>query len=138
MKHIYPISLFYWPIYIFITIIIIIIIIIAIINFCTPIRPTLIPSNKRLLTTILRVRNRKTNYHHVSLNMLGERDSLRQFCDKRSKLPSTTMTVLNSKRLIRIKTAGCCSSICLPDFVYFLYAMLSDFFSSGFIFCVAL
>ena len=46
-------------------IIIIIIIIIVIINFCTPIRLTLFPWNKKLSSTILRVRNRKTNYHRT-------------------------------------------------------------------------
>ena len=48
-----------------IIIIIINIIIIVIINFCTPIRLTLFPWNKKLSSTILRVRNRKTNYHRT-------------------------------------------------------------------------
>ena len=51
---------------IIIIIIAIIIIIIAIINFCTPIRLTLFPWNKKLSSSILRVRNRKTNYHRLS------------------------------------------------------------------------
>ena len=50
---------------IIIIIIIINIIIIVIINFCTPIRLTLFPWNKKLSSTILRVRNRKTNYHRT-------------------------------------------------------------------------
>ena len=50
---------------IIIVVVIIIIIIIVIINFCTPIRLTLFPWNKKLSSTILRVRNRKTNYHRT-------------------------------------------------------------------------
>ena len=50
---------------IIIIIIIINIIIIVIINFCTPIRLTVFPWNKKLSSTILRVRNRKTNYHRT-------------------------------------------------------------------------
>ena len=64
-------ALMYFIIIIIVIIIIIIIIIniniiIAIINFCTPIRLTLFPWNKKLSWSILRVRNRKTNYHRLS------------------------------------------------------------------------
>ena len=63
--YIYFIIIIIVVIIIIIIIIIINIIIIVIINFCTPIRLTLFPWNKKLSSTILRVRNRKTNYHRT-------------------------------------------------------------------------
>ena len=59
--------------------------------------------------------------------MPGERDSWRQFCDKRSKLRSTTQDRFELKA-VNSNWNSCCSSICSRDFGYFLYAMLSDFF----------
>ena len=58
-------ALMYIYFIIIIIVVVIIIIIIVIINFCTPIRLTLFPWNKKLSSTILRVRNRKTNYHRT-------------------------------------------------------------------------
>ena len=65
LMYIYFIIIIIVVIIIIIIIIIINIIIIVIINFCTPIRLTLFPWNKKLSSTILRVRNRKTNYHRT-------------------------------------------------------------------------
>ena len=65
LMYIYFIIIIIVVVIIIIIIIIINIIIIVIINFCTPIRLTLFPWNKKLSSTILRVRNRKTNYHRT-------------------------------------------------------------------------
>ena len=65
LMYIYFIIIIIVVVIIIIIIIIINIIIIVIINFCTPIRLTLFPWNKKLSSSILRVRNRKTNYHRT-------------------------------------------------------------------------
>ena len=65
LMYIYFIIIIIVVVIIIIIIIIINIIITVIINFCTPIRLTLFPWNKKLSSTILRVRNRKTNYHRT-------------------------------------------------------------------------